>query len=107
MNVIQISTASNVATAKDKAVVAKYKNIVVDRKLAVRRNGFLEFYISAVRCGLTPLEMYSHLGYASLPYESLEIQAINRKIDDLKYNFDLDKEFISRYNGLETFVAIA
>lgn len=107
MNVIQFSTANNINNAKDNSVLAKYKNIVQGRKLAVRRNGFLDFYVAAVRSGMSKQQMYSHLGYAKLPHYSLEIQAINRKIEDLEYHFDIEKEIANRGNEFGNFVAIA
>lgn len=108
MNVIQFTTANNAAiNSSDVAILAKYKNIVQGRKLAVRRNGFLEFYVAAIRFGMSKREMYTHLGYAKLPHYSLEVQAINRKIEELEYHFDLEQEIANRGNEFGSFVAIA
>ena len=107
MNVIQFSTANKINNSKDNAVLAKYKGIVKDKKLSVRRNGFLEFYVAAVRSGLTRKKMYDRLGYSPQAYECLEVQAIERKIEDLRLCFDLQKEIMTQGNDFASFVEIA
>jgi hypothetical protein len=50
--------------ATDQEIISKYKNIR-DTQYAVELSEFLEFYLSANRAGMSPLEMYAHLGYAA------------------------------------------
>ena len=78
-----------------------------DRPGGRHRNGFSEFYVAAVRSGLTRKKMYDHLGYSPLAYECLEVQAIERKIEDLRLCFDLQKEIMNQGNDFASFVEIA
>lgn len=74
----------------DQEIVDKYKDIR-DTEYAVELPQFLEFYLSANRIGMSPLEMYSHLGYAaSNPSKKAYILDKIQRIKTLAKNYGFE-----------------